>query len=87
METWDDEKLKKVVLSKYGNPKTTTDVRLASRSGKRWALHLQNLLARQIVCKHFIQAIEDEKYGWYVDGLPFPRPVTSATVLTFAHSH
>lgn len=26
METWDDEKLARVVLSKYGNPKTTTDV-------------------------------------------------------------
>ncbi|CED84693.1 Uncharacterized conserved protein, contains CCCH-type Zn-finger [Phaffia rhodozyma] len=43
MDTWDDEKLKKVVLSKYGNPKTTTD----------------------IVCKFFIQAIEDQKYGWF----------------------
>jgi len=26
MDTWDDEKLQKVVLSKAGNPKTTTDI-------------------------------------------------------------
>ncbi len=28
MDTWDDEKLQKVVLSKGGNPRTTTDVSL-----------------------------------------------------------
>lgn len=43
MEDWDEEKLRKVVLSKHGNPKTTTDK----------------------VCKYFIQAIEDGKYGWF----------------------
>lgn len=26
MDTWDEEKLRKVVLSKHGNPRTTTDV-------------------------------------------------------------
>lgn len=26
METWDEDKLRKVVLSKHGNPRTTTDV-------------------------------------------------------------
>ncbi|KAJ8508591.1 hypothetical protein ONZ45_g9150 [Pleurotus djamor] len=43
MDKWDDEKLQKVVLSKAGNPRTTTD----------------------IVCKHFIQAIETQKFGWF----------------------
>lgn len=43
MEEWDEEKLKKVILSKHGNPKTTTDK----------------------VCKFFIEAIEDGKYGWF----------------------
>lgn len=43
MDTWDETKLRSVVLSKTGNPKTTTD----------------------IVCKYFIQAIEDSKYGWF----------------------
>ncbi|MBW0476751.1 hypothetical protein O181_016466 [Austropuccinia psidii MF-1] len=43
MDTWDDAKLMSVVLSKHGNPKTTTD----------------------IVCKHFIEAIETCKYGWF----------------------
>lgn len=43
MELWDEEKLRDVVLSKTGNPKTSTD----------------------IVCKYFIQAIEDQKYGWF----------------------
>lgn len=43
MEEWDEEKLRKVVLSKHGNPKTTTDK----------------------VCKYFISAIEDGKYGWF----------------------
>ncbi|KAF8176723.1 hypothetical protein K438DRAFT_1846654 [Mycena galopus ATCC 62051] len=43
MDTWDQEKLAQVVLSKTGNPRTTTD----------------------IVCKHFIQAIETQKFGWF----------------------
>ncbi|KAG8967956.1 hypothetical protein FRC03_008977 [Tulasnella sp. 419] len=43
MDKWDEEKLRSVVLSKAGNPRTTTD----------------------IVCKHFIQAIETEKFGWF----------------------
>lgn len=43
MEDWDEEKLRSVVLSKHGNPKTTTDK----------------------VCKYFVQAIEDQKYGWF----------------------
>ena len=28
MESWDEEKLRNVVLSKHGNPRTTTDVHL-----------------------------------------------------------
>ncbi|KAK7682507.1 hypothetical protein QCA50_014307 [Cerrena zonata] len=43
MDKWDEEKLQNVILSKHGNPRTTTD----------------------IVCKHFIQAIESEKFGWF----------------------
>ncbi|KAK2460851.1 hypothetical protein APHAL10511_007321 [Amanita phalloides] len=43
MENWDEEKLRSVVLSKHGNPRTTTD----------------------IVCKFFLQAIEDGKFGWF----------------------
>jgi len=43
MDKWDEEKLRSVVLSKAGNPKTTTD----------------------IVCKHFIEAIEMSKFGWF----------------------
>ncbi|KAF8155080.1 hypothetical protein BJ912DRAFT_893460 [Pholiota molesta] len=43
MDKWDEEKLRSVVLSKAGNPRTTTD----------------------IVCKHFIQAIESQKFGWF----------------------
>jgi len=43
MEDWDEEKLRKVVVSKHGNPRTTTDK----------------------VCKYFIQAVEDGKYGWF----------------------
>jgi Zinc finger C-x8-C-x5-C-x3-H type (and similar) len=42
-EDWDEEKLRNVVLSKHGNPKTTTDK----------------------VCKYFIQAVEEGKYGWF----------------------
>jgi hypothetical protein len=40
---WDEEELRNVVMSKHGNPKTTTDK----------------------VCKYFIQAIEEQKYGWF----------------------
>lgn len=43
MDDWDEEKLRQVVMSKHGNPKTTTDK----------------------VCKFFIQAVEDGKYGWF----------------------
>ena len=42
MADWDEEKLRNVVLSKHGNPKSTTEK----------------------VCKYFIQAIEESKYGW-----------------------
>ena len=40
---WDEEQLRKVVLSKKGNQRSTTEK----------------------VCKHFIAAIEDGKYGWF----------------------
>nr|XP_023907878.1 translation machinery-associated protein 46-like [Quercus suber]POF16304.1 translation machinery-associated protein 46 [Quercus suber] len=43
MQDWDEEKLRSVVLSKHGNPKTTTDK----------------------VCKFFIEAVENQKYGWF----------------------
>ena len=43
MEDWDEDKLRKVVMSKHGNPKTTTDK----------------------VCKYFIEAVENGKYGWF----------------------
>lgn len=42
-DDWDEEKLRKVVLSKKGNQQTSTDK----------------------VCKFFISAIEDGKYGWF----------------------
>ena len=58
MENWDEEKLRTVVLSKSGNPRTTTDVCTSSLITSQ--PHV-NLLA-QIVCKYFIQAIETEKY-------------------------
>ncbi|KAI5195839.1 hypothetical protein E4T42_05973 [Aureobasidium subglaciale] len=43
MADWDEEKLRNVVMSKHGNPKTTTDK----------------------VCKFFIEAVENGKYGWF----------------------
>lgn len=43
MDKWDDAKLNSVILSKHGNPKSTTDK----------------------VCKFFLQAVEDGKYGWF----------------------
>ncbi|KXL46456.1 hypothetical protein M433DRAFT_50634, partial [Acidomyces richmondensis BFW] len=43
MDNWDEAKLRAVVLSKHGNPKTTTDK----------------------VCKYFIAAVEEQKYGWF----------------------
>ncbi|KAI9795406.1 MAG: hypothetical protein M1833_007194 [Piccolia ochrophora] len=43
VDDWDEEKLRKVVTSKHGNPKTTTDK----------------------VCKYFIDAVENGKYGWF----------------------
>ncbi|AET40118.1 translation machinery-associated protein TMA46 Ecym_5360 [Eremothecium cymbalariae DBVPG len=43
MDKWDEEKLRKVISSKHGNPRTTTDK----------------------VCKYFIEAVENGKYGWF----------------------
>ncbi|KAJ2002761.1 Translation machinery-associated protein 46, partial [Coemansia thaxteri] len=43
MDKWNEEKLEQVVLSKHGNPQTTTT----------------------IVCKYFLEAIENRKYGWF----------------------
>ncbi|KAL9033601.1 MAG: hypothetical protein Q9180_005863 [Flavoplaca navasiana] len=43
MADWDEAKLRQVVTSKHGNPKTTTDK----------------------VCKFFIEAVENGKYGWF----------------------
>ncbi|KAH7341448.1 hypothetical protein B0J17DRAFT_646578 [Rhizoctonia solani] len=43
MDKWDQDKLQSVIMSKHGNPRTTTD----------------------IVCKHFIDAIESGKFGWF----------------------
>lgn len=37
METWDEEKLRTVVLSKTGNPRTTTDVSLTSFRHHSWS--------------------------------------------------
>jgi hypothetical protein len=53
METWDEAKLRDVVMSKHGNPKTTTDK----------------------VCKFFIDAVENQKYGWFwTCMIASPRP-------------
>jgi len=57
MDTWDEEKLRNVVLSKAGNPKTTTDVRFFDSPHISSCLYL----VFQIVCKHFIEAIESQK--------------------------
>ncbi|KAF2746501.1 zinc finger-containing protein [Sporormia fimetaria CBS 119925] len=43
MDDWDEDKLQKVILSKKGNQRTTTDK----------------------VCKYFVEAIENQKYGWF----------------------
>lgn len=43
MDEWDEEKLRSVVFSKHGNPRTTTEK----------------------VCKYFIEAVENQKYGWF----------------------
>jgi hypothetical protein len=43
MDSWDEAKLRDVVVSKHGNPRTTTEK----------------------VCKYFIEAVENQKYGWF----------------------
>ena len=64
MDQWDEEKLRTVVMSKHGNPKTTTDV---SPIGDVVACLELTGTSAQIVCKYFIEAIETEKYA----GVPF----------------
>ena len=57
MDKWDEEKLRSVILSKHGNPRTTTDV------GSLWSSDLSriSLLSLQIVCKYFIEAVETQR--------------------------
>lgn len=43
MDQWDQSKLETVVLSKHGNPRSTTE----------------------IVCKFFLESIDNGKYGWF----------------------
>lgn len=43
MDNWDEAKLRSVISSKHGNPRTSTDK----------------------VCKFFIEAVENGKYGWF----------------------
>lgn len=43
IDNWDEEKLRSVILSKHGNPRTTTEK----------------------VCKYFVDAVENQKYGWF----------------------
>ncbi|KAJ2077595.1 Translation machinery-associated protein 46 [Coemansia sp. RSA 988] len=45
MDKWDQNRLEEVVLSKHGNPRSTTN----------------------IVCKHFLEAVEKGSYGWFWD--------------------
>lgn len=59
MDTWDVTKLESVILSKHGNPQTTTDVRYPHC--RTFTSHLLTWLL-QIVCKFFIEAIESQKY-------------------------
>jgi hypothetical protein len=56
MDKWDEEKLRSVILSKQGNPRTTTDVCVLARIPRS----LQHLPS-QIVCKYFIEAVETQK--------------------------
>jgi hypothetical protein len=60
MDKWDDAKLAQVVLSKAGNPRTTTDVGPLVRSIEFDSM--TRCYSMQIVCKHFIQAIETQKF-------------------------
>ncbi|KAJ1799222.1 Translation machinery-associated protein 46 [Coemansia sp. RSA 2399] len=45
IDKWDQGRLEEVVMSKHGNPQTSTN----------------------IVCKYFLEAIENGKYGWFWD--------------------
>lgn len=58
MEDWDEEKLRSVVTQQESKQKSTTDV---SDFTIRKVAELNFV---QIVCKFFIQAVEDKKYGW-----------------------
>ena len=64
MENWDEEQLRSVVLSKHGNPRTSTDVRSPSLPSN-FIFSNYNINYPQIVCKFFLQAIEDKKFGWF----------------------
>lgn len=62
MDKWDEEKLRSVILSKHGNPRTTTEV-LCPSSDSRTSFDSfpTSSLPFKIVCKHFIEAVETQK--------------------------
>jgi hypothetical protein len=59
MDKWDEEKLRSVILSKHGNPRTTTDVGLALILPLIFPR--SHFLSLQIVCKFFIEAVESQR--------------------------
>ena len=65
MADWDEAKLRSVVMNKHGNPKTTTDKGMSfPRSSFNHDMDL-TLTMLVTVCKYFIEAVEDGKYGWF----------------------
>ena len=56
MEGWTEEKLREVIAKKMGTDQPLEDVSLKGKNTQD---------RYDIVCKHFIDAIESSKYGWF----------------------
>jgi hypothetical protein len=50
MDDWDQDKLEKAIQEKEAKEEGRTNLNKAT----------------EIVCKYFIEAIEDRRYGWFV---------------------
>lgn len=66
MENWDEDKLKDVIEKKHGKTgkMPTTDI-VSTKSSLNFKRILYLFFVKLQICKHFLEAVEKSKYGWF----------------------
>ena len=77
MDEWDEEKLDEVIKKKHGSEKSnatdivsfifqyTSRVILPLKDSTFSNLHCTQYSIYFQICKHFLEAVENSKYGWF----------------------